>query len=327
MHLLRQPLLFTPVYKDYLWGGHRIAKHYGRSDTPLVCAESWELSAHADGPSVVCSGLLAGRTLSALTQHYGRALLGTSAPHADHFPLLFKLIDARQKLSVQVHPNEQSAAVCNGEPKTEMWYVLDRTPGAELYAGLQPGTDAAALRSALTAGQIEKRLVHLAVNPNDSLFIPGGLVHAIGAGCLIYEVQQNSNTTYRLYDWDRVGSDGQPRPLHTAKAFAAIDWTLPVPILRTSPPVPDGAPNMWQNVLTCPFFNLRRAQLTTPATVPQDGSSFHALFVTAGHATVEAGGVQTDWPSGTSGLIPAIAGGYRIKPQGDTVELLITTLP
>jgi mannose-6-phosphate isomerase len=321
--MLRQPLLFAPIYKDLIWGGNRIAECYGRAGTPGVCAESWELAAHADGTSVVRTGTLAGQTLTALTQQYGRALLGTRAPRADHFPLLFKIIDARQKLSVQVHPNERTAAAGGGEPKTEMWVVLDRAPGATLYAGLQPGTDAAALRAALAAKQVAARLVCLPINPGDALFIPGGLVHAIGAGCLLYEVQQNSNTTYRLHDWDRVGPDGQPRPLHIEKAFAAIDWSLPVPAVLTPPP---GAPNAWRDVLACPFFHMQCAQLTTTVDVPQDGGSFHALFVVAGHVTVEAGRVTTDWPAGTSGLVPATAGGYRITPQSGTASVLITTL-
>jgi mannose-6-phosphate isomerase len=326
MHALRQPLLFAPVYKDYIWGGNRIAAHYGRSGTPPVCAESWELSAHADGPSIVCAGPLTGQSLAELAQTHDRALLGTRAPHPNRFPLLFKLIDARQKLSVQVHPSEQTAAACGGEPKTEMWYVLERTPGAELYAGLQPGTNADVLRAALAARQVAGRLVRLPVNPDDALFIPGGLVHAIGDGCLLYEVQQNSNTTYRLHDWDRFGPDGQPRPLHVERAFAVIDWALPVPVLRRPQPAASNGPNAWFDVLDCSFFHMRRVLLTAPEAVPQDGSSFHALFVIAGCVTVAAGGMATDWPAGTSGLVPAAAGGYRVEPVGGAAAVLLTTL-
>ena len=225
MNTLSTPLLFRPVYKDYIWGGDRIPAAYSRGDAPGRCAESWEIAAHPDGDSVVAHGPFAGRTLSALTAEYGAALTGTRAPDPTRFPLLFKLIDAREKLSVQVHPSDATAGLTGGEPKTEMWYVLDRTGGATLYAGLRDGVTPAALRAALADGTAKHCLTEHPATPGQAIFIPGGLVHAIGDGCLIYEVQQNSNTTYRLYDWDRVGADGTPRALHVGQSFKVIDWT------------------------------------------------------------------------------------------------------
>jgi mannose-6-phosphate isomerase len=328
MEALRQPLLFAPVYKDYLWGGTRIAERYHRSGTPEVCAESWEIAAHPDGASVVSAGPWAGCTLQDLTRTHGRALLGTRAPRDDHFPLLFKLIDARQRLSVQVHPNEASAPRCGGEPKSEMWVVLECAPGATLFAGLRPGSSPETLRQALSTGSgLDAQLMRLPVAPGDALYIPGGLVHAIGEGCLLYEVQQNSNTTYRLYDWGRTGPDGKPRPLHIDLAFQAIDWQLPVPSLRRpqTPAAAVGA-NAWNEVMQTPFFRMRRVRLAATETVAQDGNSFHALFVTSGGARVEAGGVAREMTTGDSGLVPAAAGGFRITPLGDDAELLITTL-
>ncbi len=321
------PLLFKPVYKDYVWGGTRIAATFNRAGVPPICAESWELSPHADGPSVVADGPLAGLSLAELAQRYGAALVGSRAADPNRFPLLFKLIDAKQKLSVQIHPSEATAGRSGGDPKTEMWVVLDCQPGASLYAGLKPGIDAAGLRQALADGRGADCLIQLPVRPGDTLFIPGGLVHAIGAGCLIYEVQQNSNTTYRLYDWDRVGTDGRPRPLHIDQAFAAIDWSLPLPSLRRGDPLGTGtAPNTWHEILATPFFRMRQLHLTQPETLTSDGSTFQTLFVKSGTVSATVSGMTVNLPCGASCLIPAAAAFCRIEPHGEA-KLYLTTLP
>ena len=319
------PLVFFPVYKDYLWGGSRIPSAFGRIGAPAVCAESWEISAHPDGASVVASGAFANERLDALAARFGAALTGIRAPDSRRFPLLFKLIDARDRLSVQVHPNNANADRTGGEPKTEMWYVLDRTPGASLYAGLAEGITPRALRTALAAGTAESCLVRLPVDPGQALFIPGGLVHAIGAGCLIYEVQQNSNTTYRLYDWNRTGADGKPRALHIEESFKTIDWSLTPP--RMQVPVSRGScgGNVWSDVVACDFFHLRKLFLAKPLSIPLDGTSFQALFVEKGAASVSAGGETFPLRTGMSALIPAAASDYSLIPEGPAT-LLITTL-
>ena len=325
MKVIQTPLVFTPVYKDYIWGGNRITAAYGRTGTPPVCAESWEISAHPDGESVVASGPFEGRGLAELAREYGRSLLGTRAPDPARFPLLFKLIDARDRLSVQVHPNNENAQHTGGEPKTEMWVVLDRTPGASLYAGLTESATPAALRAALADGTAAEQLVQLEVEPGQALFIPGGLVHAIGAGCLIYEVQQNSNTTYRLFDWARTGADGQPRPLHIEESFKTIDWSLPAPQMLDPAPRESDDGNLWSDMVSCDFFTLRKLDLEAPLRVTLDRSSFHALFVTAGRLTVTAGNESHALAAGSSALIPASATGYTLNPEQDST-VLITTL-
>lgn len=319
------PLVFFPVYKDYLWGGNRIPSAFGRIGAPAVCAESWEISAHPDGANVVASGAFANERLDALVTRFGRALTGVRTPDPQRFPLLFKLIDARDRLSVQVHPSNANAERTGGEPKTEMWYVLDRAPGASLYAGLSEGVTPGALRTALAAGTAESCLVRLPVEPGQALFIPGGLVHAIGAGCLIYEVQQNSNTTYRLYDWNRTGADGKPRALHIEESFKTIDWSLTPP--RMQVPVSRGScgGNVWSDVVSCDYFHLRKLFLTKTLTVPLDGTSFHALFVEKGAVSVSAGSETAALRAGTSALIPAAANGYTLTPDG-SATLLVTTL-
>jgi mannose-6-phosphate isomerase len=320
------PLLLAPVYKDYLWGGTRIAARYGRAGTPAICAESWEISAHPDGPSRVTNGALAGQTLADLATRLGRALVGGRAPRPDRFPLLCKLIDARENLSVQVHPADDTASRVGGDPKTEAWYVVERAPGAVLYAGLPRGTTAASFRHALSQGTAARELLRLPAEPGGALLIPGGLVHAIGAGCLIYEVQQTSNTTFRLFDWERLDAAGQPRPLHLEPAFQVIDPALPAPHLLRSEPAAGGGRNRWRAVLACRHFRLRQLELRSAATIPLDGSSFAALFVLAGAACCAGGGMCVPLPAGASCLVPAGAGRFRLRPTEAGTRLLLTTL-
>ena len=324
MNALHTPLVFTPIYKNYLWGGHRIPETYGRGGAPSVCAESWEISAHADGVSVVAEGFFAGRRLDDLAATFGSALTGTRDPVPGRFPLLFKLIDAHDRLSVQVHPNNASAASTRGEPKTEMWYVLGHAPGATLYAGFTKDVTPDSLRAALANHAVEPQLVRLPVETGQALFIPGGLVHAIGEGCLIYEVQQSSNTTYRLFDWGRTGADGKPRRLHIDESFKTIDWSLPAPHMLTPTESGQDGGTRWSTVVSCPFFTLRKLDLAAPHKVLVDGTTFHALFVSAGCVNVAAGGESVALNAGSSALIPASAKAYTLTP-GTPATLLITT--
>ncbi len=320
------PLCFVPIYKEYFWGGQRITTRFPRTGTPPVCAESWEISAHADGLSLVANGPWAGRSLAALAEQFGAACTGTQAVQPHRFPLLFKLIDARENLSVQVHPNDENAAAVGGEPKTEAWFVVDREPGASLYSGLKPGVTAASFHEALNQGTIPAQLFQQAIHPGDTLFIPGGLVHAIGAGCLIYEVQQSSNTTYRLFDWNRCDASGTPRPLHIQQGFRVITPMLDQPRLHHAPaPATDGG-NHWHTLLRCPYFHLQQLQLTTAQPVAMDGTSFHVLFLLAGSAAVTAGGVTVELPLGASCLLPAASGTYHLRPRDSAATLLVTTL-
>ena len=319
---MQNPLLFKPVYKSYIWGGTRIAEKYGRAGTPAVCAESWEVSGHPDGESVVAEGPHAGQTLAALVTKFGAALVGTKAPDPKKFPLLFKLIDAKDRLSVQVHPSNASAPLTGGAPKTEMWYVLGSRPGACLYAGLDGDADEASLRKAIAAGRADALLNRYQVGPGEAFYIPGGLVHAIGAGCLIYEIQQSSNTTYRLYDWNRKGADGKGRPLHVEEAMKTIDWDLPAPKARHA-----GACGVSDaSVVTCRFFCLRRIQLREVRQVPLDGTTFHVLFTESGAARVTANGESVTLKAGTSCLVPAAAGAYTLEPVNGNAIVLRTTL-
>lgn len=234
-------------------------------------AETWVASGRPERPSRVADGPFAGRTLDALAAEYGRRLTGTKAPDARVFPLLFKIIDARDRLSVQVHPNEATRAATGGEPKTEMWYVLGGA--GPIFAGLRPGTTPARVADDVKTGRFEDTLVRHTARPGDILFIPGGLVHAIGEDVRVYEVQQSSDTTWRLYDWGRVGADGQPRMLHIAEALQSIDYNRPPPR-----PVRDG--------VTCPFFRFRAVEADGAVAVAADDGTFTVVHTVADGRTV-----------------------------------------
>ena len=236
--------------------------------TALWGSESWEISAHASDPGVIADGARKGKTLRDL--------------YPD-FPLLFKVIDARTRLSVQVHPNEQTRKVTGGEPKTEMWCALSDGP---IYAGLKSGTRATDIEAAVRSGRFEELLVRHEAKAGDVFFIPGGLVHAIGDGVRLYEVQQSSNTTFRLYDWGRVGADGRPRELHVEKALQAIDYALPVPVPCRS--------------LDTPFFRFAQEDVRGTTTLSSGPDGFLAIFTARGEVELDGRRI----PAETSVLLP-----------------------
>ena len=321
---VRQPLLLDPAYQGYIWGGSRIPKAFKRALPEGVYAESWELSDRPEGPSRVAGGVWDGKPLAEVLASAPASLLGTTAPSA--FPLLIKLIDARERLSVQVHPDDASAPRCGGEAKTEAWHVLEAAPGAQVFAGLRPGVTEAAFRAALTASRLEDCLRAIPVRAGDTIFIPGGRVHAICEGCLLLEVQQNSNTTYRVYDWGRVGTDGKPRPLHIDKAFQVIRWedagepkTTPRPLAH-----PDGTSSL--ELVASPYFRLERFDLKGPQAFSHDGHSFHAWFTAGTALTVEYPEGRLEVPFGRTFLIPAALTGYRLVPHSPG-QALRTSVP
>jgi mannose-6-phosphate isomerase len=222
---LNQPLRFVPFLRPMVWGGSRLADVLGK---PLPTAEphgeSWEVSDHALHHSAVASGPHAGATLRQLMEHHAAALLGPGRHEV--FPWLVKFLDAADWLSVQVHPDEQAVRqlLPSEGSKTEAWFILDAAPGSRVYAGLRPGTDEARLRAALAAGTVTQYLHSFEPRPGDCVFLPAGTVHAVGGGVLMAEVQQTSDATFRLYDWDRKDARGQSRPLHVEESMASIHW-------------------------------------------------------------------------------------------------------
>ena len=320
------PLLFRPVYKDYLWGGSRIASRYGRADAPALCGESWEVSAHPDGMSVVDGGPFDGRPLASLCEAFGAALVGRDAA-GGKFPVLVKLIDARDRLSVQVHPNDANAERTHGEPKTEMWYFLDAPEGAVVCAGLKKGVGPRIFSDAVKQGTVSSLLNAVPAVPGKALFIPGGLVHAICEGCLVFEVQQSSNTTYRVHDWDRVGKDGKPRELHVAQAMESIDWKLGARELSTPFPMPAAAAgNARERVVRSEFFTMERWTLRAPEPAVADGASFRIFFAPDGPLEIRSPALAEPFavPAGRSCLVPASFGPYEFAGAGGAAATVLS---
>lgn len=320
------PLRFTPVYKDYLWGGQQITQKYQRQLPPGIYAESWEVTDRLDGMGVVANGPLAGTTFRALVQRFGAELMGTKAT-TPTFPLLIKLIDAHDKLSVQVHPDDEAARKFGGEAKTEMWYVLSAQPGSALYCGLKPGVNRAALEQAIQSRQVENLLNRIPVQAGDAVYVPGGRVHAIDAGCLIFEVQQNSNTTYRVYDWGRVGLDGKARPLHIQEALRVINWNdAGSAKVQPAQLVAQGDTRV-ERLLSSPYFRVERYTLADPCNCRADGTSFRIFFVMSGKLQITLEGHEETLTPGSTCLVPAAVPECPLDPVDGPVTLLRITLP
>ena len=325
------PLRLEPYLSRPIWGGHRLAERYGKgAGSSGSIGESWEVW---EGDRVV-NGPLAGRTLMDLTQAFGTALLGRDAPvqQAGRFPLLIKLIDAAQQLSIQVHPNDQQAQALEHQPngKTEAWYILDAAPDAKLVYGLAHPIGEEELRRHAADGSIEGDLAELPVSPGDVVFVPAGTIHAIGAGILLYEVQQTSETTYRLYDWQRKGPDGKPRELHLDKGVQVANREPAKDGRRQAQDLGrDGGVQRW-GLVRCPYFALGRIVLDGAWICRPAGESFRAI-------TCIKGGVQLRSPGrgwseeyldeGESILLPASLDEVDVRPLDGQAELLAARLP
>ncbi|HEX6963411.1 MAG TPA: type I phosphomannose isomerase catalytic subunit [Lacipirellula sp.] len=319
-------LRFQPLFRRYLWGGRRLAAMLGK---PLGegddYAESWEIVDHGADQSVVRAGPLAGQALGELVRNHRRELLGevqragsVSARSNESFPLLFKFLDCNRTLSVQVHPNDQQAAELHPPDlgKTEAWVVLHAEPGSKIYSGLKEGVTREALAAAIDAGRVEECLHSFDAKAGDCVFIPAGTVHALGAGLVIAEIQQASDTTFRLFDWNRVDATGKPRPLHVDQSLAVIDYaTGPV-----APQMPRRIAPGVERLVECDKFVLQRREAAAPTTVGGDGR-FHLLAVIEGQVQATSDPLGSPLARGMTALVPAAAGPIELKPQGRAVVL------
>jgi mannose-6-phosphate isomerase len=223
--LLLYPLTFRPIFKERVWGGRNLALLYRKLLPPgQLIGESWEISDRPGDISVVTNGPLAGKDLRWLMEHHERELLGDAPSQNGRFPLLVKILDAQERLSVQVHPPASKAAELGGEPKTEMWYIAQASPAAELHVGLKHGVTRADFEQRIQNGTVANSIHRVSVAAGDAMFLPSGRVHAIGGGLVIFEIQQNSDTTYRVFDWNRSAADGKPRELHVPQSLESIDF-------------------------------------------------------------------------------------------------------
>jgi len=325
------PLLLTPLYRRYLWGGRHFATNLGRPLPPGDdFAESWELVDRGADQSVVAAGPLSGTTLGDLVRQRGPELLGRHAPRTV-FPLLFKFLDACRDLSVQVHPDDARAARLTPPDlgKTEAWYVVDATPGSRIYAGLRGGVDRGSLAEALRAGRCEDVMHSFEPRPGDCVFIPAGTVHAIGAGLVVAEIQESSDVTYRLYDWNRSGADGRPRPLHIDAGLEAVTQFGPVaPLQRqqSALSVPAaGVGAATRRLVTCDYFLFDEVRPTDDWAVG-GYNTCHFLAVLSGEVRLEPRWNLPPLTKGMCGLLPASIGRQMLAATADTT-LLHVQLP
>lgn len=307
------PLRFEPLFKEYLWGGRRLGSLLNKpiGDGPTY-AESWEAVDHGDDQSIVAQGPLAGQTLHQIVQQYGEELFGRHHPQPV-FPLLFKFLDAKKTLSVQVHPNDQQGAELDPPDlgKTEAWVVLDAEAGSQIYAGLKPGVTRDDLAAAVAAGTSDECLHAFEPQVGDCVFIRAGTVHALGEGLAIAEIQQASNTTFRLFDWNRLDKDGQSRPLHIEQSLAVTDFDRGPVAPQT--PKPTGQQGV-ERLVECDKFVLDRACRSEPLTV-ELGNRFHLIAVLEGALELSTQEQPLALSKGQTVLVPAVLGSIQLSPQ------------
>lgn len=318
------PLFFKPVYKDYLWGGTRILTEFNRNEPNGIYAESWEVSDRPDGMSVITNGPLKGKSLHDVVHSHPQALLG-EAHLADRFPLLLKLIDAHDNLSIQVHPDDERAKTFGGEAKTEAWYVLDATEDAVIYAGFNDHYPQEIVDQKLPTRDILAMMHTIPVEKGDMIFIPGGRLHAIGKGCFVLEIQQNSNTTYRVYDWDRVDSQGNPRDLHLKKARQVIHYDDVVDPRLTPKLLKESATHKQWNLLSASHFEVEKWAIQDEIDWPCL-DQFEILFFRAGSGTLKWEGKTHPITMGTTCLLPAELRSVTLEVKDD-LELLRFYIP
>lgn len=318
------PLHFEPYLRPLVWGGRRLASVLGKAlPDGQRYGEVWEITDHASHVSRIDRGRWAGTTLRELMQRHRQELLGDCAGRFTTFPLLVKIIDAEDWLSVQVHPDDESVkALWPGEGgKTEAWFVLDASPESRIYAGLRPGVDAVKLRVALAAGQVAECLHSFQPRAGDCLFLRAGTVHAVGGGVLMAEVQQTSDATFRLFDWNRVDAEGRSRTLHIEQAFACIDWKQgPLEPLRVAE-FREGGRSSQRPLVRCPFFELDFLRVREPWSCGDDG---RLSILTAIQGKGSLGGEP--FVAGQTWLIPASAPKVQLRGEPD-VALLLSRLP
>lgn len=291
------PVKLVAPIKDYLWGGTKLITDFNKKTNLEKAAESWELSTHPDGESVVCGGEFDGMKLSEyIKANGGDALIGARAAAFDFFPILIKLIDAKDNLSIQVHPNDEYALRVEGEyGKTEMWYIVDCEDDAYLYYGLNREVTKEEFEARIKDNTLLEILNKVPVRKGDVFFIPSGTIHAICSGILICEVQQNSNTTYRVYDYDRRGADGKPRELHIEKAIDVSNLFPAPPIEKKNS----------QTLASCKYFAVEKLVCNGEVTVKTDDSCFRSIVVIDGCGTLEMNGSSVSLCKGDSVFVPA----------------------
>lgn len=316
------PLLLIPPIKDYLWGGTKLKTEFGLQTDLQTAAEAWVLSCHKDGSSVVANGELAGKTLPQALEIFGQDALGERAKSFSYFPILIKLIDAKQRLSVQVHPNDEYALKNEGEyGKTEMWYVVNCDEGAELIYGFKEDISKEEFETRIKNNTLTDVCNFVPVHKGDVFFIAAGTLHSIGEGILIAEVQQNSNTTYRASDYGRLGADGKPRELHIEKAVAVTETTIPkIPYGKVDKVQVEDTYSI-KKLAKCHLFTVELLEMTKDFSIKND-ESFVSIVVLDGRGALYYDGGCFEFKKGDSVFIPAKV---QVELSGKA-EILISSI-
>jgi mannose-6-phosphate isomerase len=295
------PLRFLPRFKERIWGGRMLETLYNKRLPPSgPIGESWEVSDRPGDESVIDNGPLAGRTLRWLMNRHGPDVLGSATAPDGRFPLLCKILDARDRLSLQVHPPSSTL----GDPKTEMWYIAHAEPGAELYVGLRHGVTRDRFERSLQDGTVADCFHRIPVRAGDTMFLPSGRVHAIGAGLVIFEIQQNSDTTFRVFDWNRVGLDGKPRDLHVHESLASIDFN------DVEPPLVDATPSgrghfSVRALVRHQLFDADLVHADLQDVMTFDAQRLRVIAVVDGRVRATGGGVSEALEAGDFCVLPA----------------------
>lgn len=325
---LTQPLVFEPLFMERVWGGRRLESLYGkRLPSAALIGESWEIVDRPEAQSVVHQGPLKGKTLNQLWMNHRPEIFGMekedfgespksareSRAVPERFPILAKMLDAQENLSLQVHPPAATAKELGGESKSELWYIANAAPKARLYAGLKKGTTRANFAKAIEQGKVEKYLHALEVKAGDAIFLPSGRMHALGAGNVIVEIQENSDTTYRIYDWDRAKKRRAPRPMHIAEAMQCVDFTDFLPALLR----PEG-----EALVRHTSFEIDKWIVETEREIAERGRFAIVVCLTG---EMECGGRR--FKPGDFFLVPAQTEDRVIRPVGEDVSLLRVMMP
>ena len=306
-------LKLNPAGKDYLWGGTRLITEYNKPFVWDKLAETWELSCHPDGPSTIAEGEFAGKTLSEYIEVKGKTILGTKCQNMKYFPLLIKFIDAKKDLSIQVHPSDEYALKYEGQyGKTEVWYIMDCEPDAFIYYGFKQSISKEEFAQRIQNNTLLEVLNKVQVKKGDVYFIEPGTIHSIGSGNLIVEIQQNSNVTYRVYDYGRMGTDGKQRELHIDKAKAVTKCITPKKDY-----------DFGSHMVSCEYFTVDKFKLAQGVKVSGnvDSTSFASLLILSGMGTIRAAGEILEVKKGDSIFVEAATGAFEVE---GAMEMLVT---
>ncbi len=320
------PLKFNPIYKEKIWGGNKLQEVFGRNLPNDKIGESWEVAAHPNGTSIIENGIYQGRKITNLVEKNPKEILGNiKVDNNKKFPLLIKILDANAKLSVQVHPDDKYAQQAENElGKTEMWYILEAKPGAKLVYGLKAGTKKEDFSAAIEKGEPEKYLNEVIVEKGDIFYMPSGTVHAIEEGILLAEIQQNSDTTYRVYDWNRAGKDGKPRELHVEKALDVINFETEIVKAKSTPLVVSKENYTRSFLAACPYFVTEKVAVNGFYQIGTDRNRFYIIMNLSGQAGISSNDKVYNLSPGDTYFLPADLGPINIDGHN---EMLVSYIP